>query len=65
MYNPRISVGEEMKKPTMTWDPEAKAIYIRVRKAKVFRTVTLAGIHTDINADVDKKDKLIGVEILL
>ena len=51
-----------MKKYDFEYDPEADAAYIRVKgKGKIHET---AEIEHNVLADLDKNQKLIGVEIL-
>jgi len=44
-----------------TYDREADAMYISVKKGKVYRTLEVSDA---INVDVDKKGRALGVEIL-
>ncbi len=51
-----------MKKYVIEYDPEADAAYIRVaKKAKVKDTIEIA---KGIFADLDKRSRFIGIEIL-
>jgi len=44
-----------------TYDKEADAMYIRVKKGKVYKTLQVSDA---VNVDVDKKGHALGVEIL-
>ena len=51
-----------MRRYVIEYDPEADAAYIRVaKKAKVKDTIEIA---KGIFADIDKKNRFIGIEIL-
>ncbi|HEY4522641.1 MAG TPA: DUF2283 domain-containing protein [Candidatus Paceibacterota bacterium] len=44
-----------------TYDTEADAMYIRVKRGKVYKTLEVSDA---VNVDVDKKGRTLGVEIL-
>jgi uncharacterized protein YuzE len=45
----------------INYDKTADAVYISIRKGAVKKTVSLAKL---VNADLDKKGKVLGIEIL-
>lgn len=50
-----------MTLPTVTYDPDIKALYIQLIEAEILETVELAtGVYLDIDAD----GQAIGIEIL-
>lgn len=44
-----------------TYDKEADAMYIRVKKGKVYKTLEISDV---ILADVDKKGQVLGLDLL-
>lgn len=44
-----------------TYDKEADAMYIRVKKGKVHKTLE---VSDGVNVDVDKKGRALGIELL-
>ena len=44
-----------------TYDKEADAMYIRVKKGRVHKTLEVSGA---VNVDVDKRGRALGVELL-
>ncbi len=50
-----------MTSPTLTYDPDVKALYIQLTENEVLETVKLAkGVYLDVDAD----GGVIGIEIL-
>ena len=44
------------------FDPEAGAVYIRLKDGKIARTVNVSAI---VNFDIDEKRDIIGIEIVV
>ena len=47
---------------SLEYDPEASAIYIRIKKSKIVRSEPISDV---LIVDLDEKGKLVGIEILL
>jgi uncharacterized protein YuzE len=51
----------DMTSPTLTYDPDVKALYLQLTENAILKTVELAkGVYLDVDAD----GELIGIEIL-
>jgi uncharacterized protein YuzE len=57
----KVSTSSSPRTTKISYDSQAKALYIRVSKNKVFKT---KAITSNFIVDIDRKGKLVGVEIL-
>ena len=52
-----------MSRPVFKVDPEAKALYVRFRKAGTFQTVMVAQSAL-VTLDLDDKGRFVGLEVI-
>jgi uncharacterized protein YuzE len=55
---------QSSKAPTVEFDPEATAAYIRFSNAKFYKTLERSADDLIITVDVDKSGSVIGVEVI-
>ena len=49
------------EKPTVSYDPQAKAAYFKIREGKIAKTIEVA---PEMFIDIGKDERLIGLEML-